>query len=315
MKYKKKFKKSKPREFVKKDIVFTQNFIFDKKLVSQIVGLSNIKSGSTVLEIGPGKGIITEELASVVGENGKVVAIELDGKLASDLMVKFQHTKQVEIIKANILDYNIRTVGKKFTVFANIPFNITSEIFNLLFNHNTIVDNAYLIIEREVLIGGKEAYETNETLKSLFIKPYFEIKCIHNFAKSDFQPKPSVDTGLFYFEKKDEPDVKDHYLYKDFITTISRDRIGEGSWIKLFTKKQLGIIAKNPKLRFTKGLKYQSYEGILEIFNVFERYNKDLHDLVAGAFRGLKKEQKKRIFTAKKGGHKRWNRNNKGGRR
>ncbi|HEX2620399.1 MAG TPA: rRNA adenine N-6-methyltransferase family protein, partial [Phototrophicaceae bacterium] len=65
------------------DLRFTQNFLHSKALVDKIVKLAKLQPGSTVLEIGPGKGIITAKLADQVTATGKVIAIELDSGLAN----------------------------------------------------------------------------------------------------------------------------------------------------------------------------------------------------------------------------------------
>ena len=108
-----------------RNIKDTQNFLHSKELVRHLIGICNIKLDDVVIEIGPGKGIITNELAH---KARKVVAIEFDEELYEKLKNKFQSNNKVDIIYGDILNYTPRIPS--YCVFSNIPFNITSEILN-----------------------------------------------------------------------------------------------------------------------------------------------------------------------------------------
>ena len=110
-----------------RNIKDTQNFLHSKELVRHLIGICNIKLDDVVIEIGPGKGIITNELAH---KARKVVAIEFDEELYEKLKNKFQSNNKVDIIYGDILNYTPRIPS--YCVFSNIPFNITSEILNKL---------------------------------------------------------------------------------------------------------------------------------------------------------------------------------------
>jgi 23S rRNA (adenine-N6)-dimethyltransferase len=98
-----------------KRITLAQNFLRSSKLVRQLVNSSSIGPVDTVYEIGPGRGIITAELARTAY---KVIAIEHDPQLVRQLDEKFRHVHNVVIIENDFLQYPIQ--DREYKIFANI---------------------------------------------------------------------------------------------------------------------------------------------------------------------------------------------------
>jgi 23S rRNA (adenine-N6)-dimethyltransferase len=281
------------------ELRFTQNFLHSKALVDRIVKLARIAPGSTVLEIGPGKGIITTKLAEQVGKEGHVVAVELDTDLAKRLREQFSQTPQVEIVNADILQYPLQTLPQLYSVFSNVPFNITSALLEHLFNPPSAPQNAHLILQTDSLINQ------GETFKSLMLKPLYTVEQVYTFARTDFSPQPKVETGLFAFEKRPEPLINppQYDLYKNFLAFVSKDRVGEGVWRKVFSANQLTRMGEDTALVYGRGLKSQSIEGIVAAFQVFVAGAK--RQLVNGAMAKLREEQARREQINREGGHRR----------
>lgn len=281
------------------EIRFTQNFLHSKALVDRIVKLAKIESGSTVLEIGPGKGIITSKLAEEVSKQGKVVAVELDGDLAKRLRDLFSETPQVEIVNTDILTFRLEDLPQLYSVFSNVPFNITSALLEHLFNLKVGPTKAHLILQMDALINQ------GETFKSLMLKPLYTIELAHTFSRSDFNPQPGVETALFAFEKRAEPLINpaQYDLYKDFLAFVSKDRVGEGVWRKVFSANQLTRMGEDSALVYGRGLKSQTIDGIVAAFQVFVSGTK--RQLVNGAMAKLREEQARREKINKEGGHRR----------
>ncbi|WP_276612745.1 ribosomal RNA small subunit methyltransferase A, partial [Klebsiella pneumoniae] len=104
----------------------SQNFLHNTKLVEDLLFKSNITKEDFVVEIGPGKGIITKALSKICKA---VTAIEFDSVLADKLTHEFK-SSNVSIIEADFLKYNLP--DHNYKVFSNIPFNITASILNKL---------------------------------------------------------------------------------------------------------------------------------------------------------------------------------------
>src|SRR5690606_9557743 len=112
---------------------YTQNFLRRPALVQELVTLAQIQPGDTVLEIGPGRGIITQELAQAVTPQGRVVALELDTALAQTLQEQFSSFPHIEIREQDALTFDLASLTANYTVVANVPFAITNALLEWLF--------------------------------------------------------------------------------------------------------------------------------------------------------------------------------------
>jgi len=282
---------------------FSQNFLHSKTLVKTLVGLADLTRGQTVLEIGAGKGIITQALAEQVGVEGRVVAVELDAALSARLQTQFHDVPQVHIHHADILRFDLSTLGDGYQVFANVPFNVTSEVLEALFTGAHTPQRAHLILQVDALIS-RSPYGDGETLKALMLKPRYTVRAVHHFTRADFTPQPSVETALFAFERRATPLVSGEYydLYKDFVAFVSKDRVGEGVWRKAFNKAQLDALTREGGLVMARGFKSQTVEAVVAAFDVLTRDRAKL-GVVRGAMSALRQEQAHRESINQAGGH------------
>ncbi len=107
-----------------------QNFLVNSEVVDRMVELAEVSRKDEVLEIGPGLGILTQRL---VARAGRVVAVELDGKLYEYLSERFKGIKNLELVKADGLKWlEAGGVGRRdYKVVANLPYQISSRILRL----------------------------------------------------------------------------------------------------------------------------------------------------------------------------------------
>ena len=102
-----------------------QNFLVDDNIIKIITNLGNINKNSTILEIGPGTGNLTEKLISKKPK--KMILVEKDKNLSKDLKNKF--SDKVEVINKDFLDLSIADKKyKNLSIFGNLPYNVASEI-------------------------------------------------------------------------------------------------------------------------------------------------------------------------------------------
>ena len=283
----------------------TQNFLTSRQLVKKIVALAKIEAGATILEIGPGKGIITEALAQVTGKAGSVIAVELDQKLYQSLIDRFHAVPHVDLRQGDFLEFDLAQLPKPYTVFANVPFNVTAPLLDKLFTPTEGPASAHLILQRDALIGLSRAQHRLETLKGLLIKPFYQIEERHQFKPSDFQPSPGVATSLFAFEKRRRAfiDVIDYAAYKDFLSYLSKDRVGEGVWLKLFSSRQIRALATHSALVPNRGLKSQTVEALIAAFKLFKTVPASKQAIIHHAAAGLREAQARVKRLNVKGGH------------
>lgn len=284
------------------ELQYTQNFLHSPALVAQIVALAAIRGGATVLEIGPGRGIITEALARQVTEAGRVVAVELDASLASSLANRFEAVPQVTVLHGDILKVDLTQFGTDYQVFSNVPFNITSPLLERLFAEGTGPEAAHLILQTDALISSGP-YGDGETFKSLMIQPRYDVEVVHTFSPADFVPRPSVATALFRFRRRVIPLIAnaDLALYKDFLAFVSKDRAGEGAWTRVLPKPTLQVLSAAGGLVPGRGLKSQSVEALVAAFRAFQGSSRIR--LVQGAMQDLRQEQARREEINRAGGH------------
>lgn len=110
-----------------KNLGYSQNFLVNKKLVERLISKSNIDVTDYVIEIGPGKGIITDVLSQHAGE---VVAVEYDQELYNNL-VRYHSHDNVTYIFGDFLKYKL-PLNRRYKIFSNIPFQITADIIRKL---------------------------------------------------------------------------------------------------------------------------------------------------------------------------------------
>lgn len=255
-----------------REISDSQNFIHSEQLVKDLLDLPEvvIDKDDSVIEIGPGKGIISDELTKRVGDSGELILVELDKEYFSFLKSRYAHLDHVKVLNMDITKYDFPR--DRFKVFSNIPFNYTSDILSKLLNPSNGLDAAYVIMQIEALerwAGGQIFEDTGESLKSLLLYPFYNLAVVYDFARNDFKPRPSVDIVLVKIERRGDDLIENRYaqVYKDFIAAISNVRVGEGVWTQLFSRKQLYVLYKKHGLVKGKGVKYQSAKALLNVFN------------------------------------------------
>lgn len=222
-------------------VLLSQNFLKDSRLVASLLDRFSLSSDSVVYEIGPGEGIITEQLAL---RYKQVVAIEKDRSLAEWLLRRFSDSPNVTIHCSDFLAY--RLPGSPYNVFANIPFNITSAIVTKLTAAPRPPDIAYLAMQKEAadMFLGKP----RESLRSILLKPWFEIEMVHRFRRDDFAPAPRVDVVMLRLRKRGPPLVNpsDRQYFRDFVAYVFTcwQPGADNPFKHIFTRQQLNYLIR-----------------------------------------------------------------------
>lgn len=189
-------KYNKHRNTVSNNIKVTQNFLTAGRLLERIIRRSSITKADTVIEIGTGRG----QLTAVLSERcGYLYTIEIDRKLYEHSKTKLADKKNIKFICGDFLKYRLPRQGR-YKVFANIPFNITTEIVMKLSEAYHPPSEMWLVMEKGAakrFMGVP--YETKSS-RELNLKWHMEI--VYYFRQEDFHPKPKVDTVLLHFKRK-----------------------------------------------------------------------------------------------------------------
>lgn len=197
----------------RRSVVYSQNFLSHPSVVRRIVGQSTLEPTDLVLEIGPGEGILTRELADRCRQ---VMAVEKDPVLARRLGTNFVDHSNVTVFEADILEFPLPVTPYK--VFANIPFNITAAIVTRLTEAPNPPDEAALVMQQEA--AERFTGAPRGTLPAALLHPWFEMSIGYRFQASDFVPPPRVDVVLLRFNKRGPPLVSRSKTarYRDFVT-------------------------------------------------------------------------------------------------
>ncbi|MFC1539545.1 16S rRNA (adenine(1518)-N(6)/adenine(1519)-N(6))-dimethyltransferase RsmA [Candidatus Latescibacterota bacterium] len=173
---------------------YGQHFLIDDNIADQIVDYAGISPDNTVLEIGPGKGILTERLLE---RTGNVTAVEIDRNLIKYLKKKFLGSKGLNLVEADILKTDLNQlfedVRGKIKVVSNLPYYISTPIVELLCKNTKLISDAVLMIQKEVasrLIAVPGSKEFGLTTLNLGL--YAKGRAVMDIKPDAFNPPPAV---------------------------------------------------------------------------------------------------------------------------
>jgi len=167
-----------------------QNFLINKKIAEREVNYANIKENDIVLEIGPGRGILTNILSK---KAKKVIAIELDKKLIDEL--KNFVDKNVKIIHGDILKVDFSNIPRFNKIVSNLPFQISSPLTFKIFEYD--FDLAIFIYQKE-FAERLIAKVGDKNYSRLSVNIYYKAICeiLEYVPKNCFKPQPKIDSCI-----------------------------------------------------------------------------------------------------------------------
>jgi 16S rRNA (adenine1518-N6/adenine1519-N6)-dimethyltransferase len=173
-----------------------QNFLKSQKAISEIINAGHINPDDTILEIGPGKGVLTEKLLE---KAGKVIAIEKDLELISFLNEKFANeisSKKLLILNEDILEFSdFSILTGTYKIIANIPYYITGAIIRKFLESKFQPERMVLLVQKEVA-ERIVARDKKESILSISVKAYGLPKYIEKVSARYFSPQPKVDSAI-----------------------------------------------------------------------------------------------------------------------
>jgi 23S rRNA (adenine-N6)-dimethyltransferase len=195
------------------DLRHSQNFLKSRQLVDQLLDQSSISAHDLVLEIGPGRGRVTQPLAQRCRQ---VLAVEKDPRLVQLLRDRLASTPNVTLVEADFLA--TRLPRQPYKVFANIPFDVTTEIVAKLTTAHRPPDDAYLVLQREA--AARFTGQPRGTLWAALLAPDFAPTIVHHFRRTDFDPPPRVDVVMLRLRKRGPPLLarEARRTYRDLVT-------------------------------------------------------------------------------------------------
>ncbi len=179
-----------------------QNFLKSPAVVRKMVETADVRNTDTVLEIGPGKGVLTQILLET---GSTVIAVEKDTELIPILEERFTEqieSKQLILLNQDITDFQISQFVQddtldKYKIVANIPYNITGEIIRMFLESSHRPISMTLLVQKEVA-KRIVARDSKESILSMSIKAYGKPKYIQKVPAMLFNPVPKVDSAVLH---------------------------------------------------------------------------------------------------------------------
>jgi 16S rRNA (adenine1518-N6/adenine1519-N6)-dimethyltransferase len=196
-----------------------QNFLKSKMILNLMCQTAFLKKDDTVLEIGPGKGSLTEK---ILAEGVKTIAVEKDDGLFVFLKEKFEKeikNGQLTLEHQDILDFKTDQIKNNYKIIANIPYYITGLIIKKFLSEKKQPEAMVLLVQKEVA-DRIVAKDSKESILSLSVKVYGEVKYIKKVSKKLFSPSPKVDSAIIHISnisKKNFPNKEIENRFFDVI--------------------------------------------------------------------------------------------------
>lgn len=189
-----------------------QNFLIDTNILKKIVSFADLSESSGAIEIGPGIGALTEQLAR---SSKKVVAFEIDQRLLPILQDTLSPYDNVKVIHKDVLEADVRMVMEDefqeindIMVVANLPYYVTTPIIMKLLEDRLPIRGIVCMLQKEVAdrISAKPGTKEYGSL-SIAIQYYTEAETVMIVPKTVFVPQPNVDSAVIRLTKREKPAV------------------------------------------------------------------------------------------------------------
>ena len=254
---------------------YGQNFLNDKEeILNKIIEVSNINEESEILEIGPGQGALT---ALLVERVKKLTCIEIDKDLENGLRKKFDKKENYSLVMGDVLEVDFKkylNAGTK--VVANIPYYITSPIINKIIENKDLIDEAYIMVQKEVgeRICAKSGKE--RSVLTLAVEYYGEANYLFTIPREFFNPIPNVDSAFisikFYKDKRYEDKISEDLFFKYIKAAFSNKRkniVNNFSTLG-YSKNEIKGLLQELEVSENERAENISIEKFIEIINIFE---------------------------------------------
>jgi len=199
---------------------FGQNFLIDKRALRRIVAAADLSSQDTVLEIGPGIGTLTQELAK---KAGKVIAIEKDRNMVDILKETLKDFKNVQMVKGDILKIEKLKI-ENYKVVANLPYYIVAPVIRKFLEMIEVrPQSMILMVQKEV---GQRicAKPPHMSLLAISVQFYATPEIISYVSKKSFWPQPKVDAAIIKIIPKKQRTVLCNLFFKIVKAGFSQPR-------------------------------------------------------------------------------------------
>ncbi len=219
-----KTKKYKARQpFAKKS--FGQHFLVDQNYIGKIIAALNPQPNETIIEIGAGRGALTEKL---IESGANVIAVELERNMISVLRGRFAGDKNFQLVEADALEVDFKKLignlnaeaqtPKPAKLVANLPYNISTAILQNLIEQREVFGEMILMFQREVVERiTAQAGNSERGFLSVLVQAYLETEKLFDVPPAAFLPAPKVNSAVVRLTPKENAAIADDSLFRKII--------------------------------------------------------------------------------------------------
>jgi 16S rRNA (adenine1518-N6/adenine1519-N6)-dimethyltransferase len=184
-----------------------QHFLVDRSVLDKIVSAAEPEPSDTVIEVGPGLGILTEELLK---KAGRVIAIEVDSKLASSLIKKLSKFPRLTVLNADVLQLDPRELlesQRDYKVVANLPYYIAAPILRHFLEASLKPSLMVVMVQKEV--GQSIAAAPGDmSILGISVQLYGKPTIVDYVPAESFYPQPKVDSAIVRIDVYPKPAIE-----------------------------------------------------------------------------------------------------------
>ena len=255
----------------------SQNFLVNRRILERIIDVCCLKDDETVLEIGPGQGALTWEIAKRVK---KLIVIEKDERLIKELeqikeKASFDH---VTIIQADILRYPFDNLPENLKVIGNLPYHIATPIIEKVIGIRNRCQDLYVMLQLE---HGQRLMAKPHTKDygslSCFVQYYTQPKMLFKIPNTAFSPRPKIESCFLHLKLLLEPVLKannEDILFKIIRQAFSqRRKMIQNSLESMISKNELAELFKRLNIDVKSRAEDIKLEDYVRIANDFIKSN------------------------------------------
>lgn len=258
-----------------------QNFLIDRNVLNRLIESAEAAHGTNILEIGPGLGVVTLELANM-GAN--VICIEADRDFQPILQKVLSDYPDIRIVIEDVLRVDLLELlhDNKWVVVGNLPYYITSPIIAKLIESKHLFSSILLMVQREVAMRLQAVHGSSDYgALSIFVQYHCEIESVMKVSRNVFYPIPDVDSELIKLNVRNSPavDVRDEGLFFRIVKAAFGKRrktlfnaLGSSGDLK-WDKEQARVVLKAAGIDGNRRGETLSLEDFANLANASESIN------------------------------------------
>jgi len=233
---------------------FGQHFLHDPQVLTRIVQALASHPGDHLVEIGPGRGALTERLLALRGCT--LDAIEIDRDLAAQLRGRFAGSPDRALHEGDALEFDFTELagerGGRLRIVGNLPYNISTPLLFHLLRHAAAITDLTVMLQREVVARIAAAPGDRDYGRlGVMLAPHLQVERLFDVGPGAFQPPPQVWSALVRLTVRPQPlfPVSPHYAAVVAAAFAQRRKTLRNALSQTLTAEEISALAIDPKAR------------------------------------------------------------------